>query len=100
MVEGEPFAVEIKLFDFVSSYLPDAPRIVFVNKFDRLQHMTKRDREMVIQRTKEKMRKYVKRDEDIVFGSAQLHDDEIDEMVRQKLPQLEERLYAYAGYPA
>ena len=97
MVEGEPFAVETKLFDFVSSYLPDAPRIVFVNKFDRLQHMTKRDRDMVIQRIKEKMRKYVKRDEDIVFGSAQLKDDETDEMVRQNLPQLEDRLYADAG---
>lgn len=97
VVEGEPFAVETKLFDIVSSYLPDAPRVVFVNKFDEFQHKTKRDRDMVIQRIKDKMRKYVKRDEDIVFGSAQLKDYEKDEMVRQKLPQLEDRLYADAG---
>ncbi|MBO0932013.1 GTPase domain-containing protein [Fibrella aquatilis] len=97
VVEEEPFDLEIELFDLISNYMPDAPRVVFVNKFDRLQHMTKRDRDMVIQRIKEKMRKYVKRDEDIVFGSAQLKDDETDEMVRQKLPQLEDRLYADAG---
>ncbi|MFC5411501.1 GTPase [Larkinella bovis] len=97
VVEEEPFDLEIELFDLVSSHMPDAPRVVFVNKFDRLQHMTKHDRETVIRRVKEKMRKYVKRDEDIVFGSAQLKDYEKDEMVRQKLPQLEERLYADAG---
>lgn len=97
VVEEEPFDLEIELFDLVSSHMPDSPRIVFVNKFDRLQHMTKRDRDMVILRIKEKMRKYVKREEDIVFGSAQLKDDKTDEMVRQKLTQLEDRLYADAG---
>lgn len=98
MINQEPYDLEIELFDLVSNHMPDAPRVVFVNQFDRIQAtMTRRDREMVIQRIKEKMRKYVKRDEDIIFGSAQLKNDETDEMVRQKLTQLEDRLYADAG---
>lgn len=97
VVDEEPFETEIELFDLVSKHLPKAPRIVFVNKYDRFDNMTSRDREVAIHRIKEKMRKYVKSENDIIFGSAALFDKTKDEMVRQKLTQLEDRLYADAG---
>jgi len=98
VVESEPFEDEIELFDFVTKQTPDLPKVVFVTKQDVLFHgTTKKDKEVVIQMIKDKMRKYVKSENDIVFGSALLYDEETDEMVRQRLMNLEARLYEDAG---
>jgi len=98
VVESEPYEDEIELFDFVSDKMPDAPRIVFVNKKDVLfQGKTKSDREIVTAMIKQKMKKYVKSEDDIVFGSARLYDEENDVYVRQRLLELEDKLYEDAG---
>jgi GTPase Era involved in 16S rRNA processing len=97
VVDEEPLGPELKLFDLVSSFMQDAPRIVFVNKIDRLEHMPKKDKDKVIELIKEKMQKYVKSENDIVFGSAELYDSSQDIMVRQRLINLEDRLYEDAG---
>ena len=92
VLEGEPTQDEIEIFDFVKKNTPHSPTIVFVNKADRFEHMPKSDVETVKGRIIEKMRKYVDSELDIIFGSARLFDKERDEMVRQNLPSLEDRL--------
>lgn len=97
VLEGEPTHDEIEIFDFVKKNTPRSPTIVFVNKSDRFDYMPKSDEETVKGRIIEKMRKYVDSDLDIIFGSARLFDKERDEMVRQNLPNLEDRLYNNPG---
>ena len=97
VLEGEPTQDEIEIFDFVKKNTPHSPTIVFVNKADRFDHMPKSDVETVKGRIIEKMRKYVDSELDIIFGSARLFDKERDEMVRQSLPNLEDRLYNNPG---
>jgi len=97
VLEGEPTQDEIEIFDFVKKSTPHSPTIVFVNKADRFEYMPKGDVETVKGRIIEKMRKYVDSEFDIVFGSARLFDRERDEMVRQDLPSLEDRLYNNPG---
>lgn len=94
VIDEEPYEPEIKLFDLISKEMPNIPRIVFFNKQDRLLYMPKKDREIVQNRVYQIMRKYVKNDADIVYGSAQIYNSNIDEMVRQNLTVLEDRLYA------
>jgi ribosome biogenesis GTPase A len=98
VVDSEPLGPEIALFDLVYSKMPNSPRVVFVNKQDVLFHgKTNRDKEVVTAMIKKKMKKYVKHENDIVFGSAMLLDIEKDAYVRQRLEQLEDRLYEDAG---
>ena len=97
VLEGEPTHDEIEIFDFVKKHIPHSPTIVFVNKSDRFDNMPKGDVNIVKSRVIEKMRKYVDSELDIVFGSARLFDRERDEMVRQNLPDLEDRLYNNPG---
>lgn len=97
VIEGEPTRPEIEIFDFVKERTPHSPTIVFVNKADRFDHMPAGDAETIKQRIVEKMRKYVDSELDIVFGSARVFDREQDEMVRQDLPALEDRLYNNPG---
>lgn len=101
VVDGEPFSYEIELFDLIqkSNQLKKSkvPTIVFFNKEDKLQLMPTKDREIIKQKVYEKMRKYVASDADIIYGSAELYDRAKDIMVRQKLPQLEDRLYEDAS---
>ncbi|MBD2361285.1 50S ribosome-binding GTPase [Anabaena minutissima FACHB-250] len=97
-IDGEPYGDEIELFDLVHNNSPDIPKIVFVNKWDQIQNnRPKKEQETIRSRISEKMGKFVKSPEDIVYGSAMLFDPERDEMVRQKLPQLLDRLYDSAG---
>ena len=86
VVDGEPYANEIEMFNTVYESSPDTPRIVFVNKWDRIQG--KEEREITRSRISEKMGKYVKSSEDIVYGSAMLFDPVRDEMLRQEIFQL------------
>lgn len=98
VIAGEPLQDEIESFDNVQAALPETPKIVFVNKSDVLENKPARDREAVRQRISEKMSKYVKSPDDIVFGSARLFDKEVDvDWVRQDLPQLLFRMYEDAG---
>ncbi|SDB74005.1 GTPase [Belnapia rosea] len=98
VIEAEPFAPEIKLFDAVHAATPDTQKIVLFNKWDMYEgRIPAADVAMVKAKVFEKMRKYVASDEDIVFGSALRYDPASDMMVRQELPQLMDRLYAGAG---
>lgn len=97
VLESEPTADELEIFDFVKKSTPHSPTIVFVNKSDRFEHMPQKDVEIVKGRIYEKMEKYVDSRDDIIFGSARLYDREADEMVRQELQELEDRLYNNPG---
>lgn len=97
VVTGEPFGPELKLFEIVHKAVPDIPIIVFVNKWDEMQHRPKEDAEKVRSLVNKTMRKFVKSDEDIVYGNALLFDRGSGKMIRQPLPQLIDRMYANAG---
>ena len=89
VIDGEPYQDEIELFDLVHQNSPDVPKIVFVNKWDIIQNnMPNKDRETIRSRISEKMGKFVKYQENIVYGNAMLFDQGSDEMIRQELPQL------------
>jgi GTP-binding protein EngB required for normal cell division len=97
VLDGEPFEDELELFELVNKALPDTPKIVFVNKWDQIQNMPRKAHEIVRNRIKQKMIKFVKSPEAIVYGSARLYDPMIDDYVRQELPQLLDRLYKDTG---
>jgi|GEM_PF-1057483 len=95
-IDGEPYETELKYFDEVYRISDDKPIIVFVNKWEiKEAYETSANLQHIKARIHEKMRKYVKSDADIIYGTAARKLG--DEMVRQKLPQLLERLYAGAG---
>ncbi|WP_392534266.1 GTPase [Nostoc sp. C117] len=97
-IDGEPYQDEIELFNLVHEHSPDIPKIVFVNKWDIVKNnKPKKDQEIIRSRISEKMSKFVKSPEDIVYGSAMLFDQKHDEMIRQELPQLLDRLHESAG---
>lgn len=94
VIDKEPLGPEMELFDIVHKNTPHVPKIVFFNKLDMLTgQMPVKDQETVKRLVMEKMKKYVKSEDDIVFGSAQLYDKANDIMIRQRIPQLEDRLY-------
>jgi GTP-binding protein EngB required for normal cell division/uncharacterized protein (DUF697 family) len=96
VIEGEPLGPELKLFDLVHNQLPNTPKIVFVNKWDKTEAATtSQEQQIMISRIKEKMGKFVNSSEDIIYGSSLIK--ERDTMVRQKLPQLLDRMYEDAG---
>ncbi len=98
VIDGEPYADELELFDLVHRELPETPKIVFVNKWDVVTStMPKSDQQKVRARIEEKMSKYVMSKDDIVYGSAMLYDRAKDAFVRQTLPVLVERMYEEAG---
>lgn len=97
VVDGEPYADEIELFQVVQNALPDTPKLVFVNKADLMNHLPTKDREMIKSRIEKKMTEFVRSPSDIVYGSAMLFDPKRDEMVRQALPQLLDKMYEDAG---
>lgn len=97
VIDGEPYQDEIELFDFVKKASPSSPTIVFVNKADLFEQMPSRDRDTIRRNIIDKMRPYVDTPEDIVFGAAQRFDSTNDCMVRQPLPELEDRLYNNPG---
>ena len=97
VIDGQPYADELELFDMVHAACPNTPKLVFLNKADLLAHMPKRDRERVMEIVNQKMSKYVETSEDIIFGNAQIYDEANDCMVRQKVPHLIDRLYDGAG---
>jgi small GTP-binding protein len=98
MIDSEPLEDEIELFNLVHENAPRIPKIVFVNKWDKVEGSnTKKDQDTIRSRISEKMGKFVKSPEDIVYGSAMLLDKKRDEMIRQEIPQLLDRLYESAG---
>lgn len=97
VIDGEPYADEIELFRIVSKALPETPKIVFVNKADRLERAPRKDRETVRSLIEQKMGEFVRSPGDIVYGSAMLYDADQDVMVRQDLPQLLDKMYEDAG---
>ena len=89
VIDGEPYQDEIELFDLIQNNSPDIPKIVFVNKWDMVKNnKPKKEQETIRSRISEKMGKFVKYPEDIVYDSAMLFDQKRDQMIRQELPQL------------
>ncbi|MBE9224870.1 GTPase domain-containing protein [Phormidium sp. LEGE 05292] len=89
VIDGEPYKDEMESFDIVHAHSPDIPKIVFVNKWDIIQnHTPKKEQEIIRCLISEKMGKFVKNAEDIVYGNAMNLNQKNDEMVRQNLPQL------------
>jgi GTP-binding protein EngB required for normal cell division/uncharacterized protein (DUF697 family) len=97
VVDGEPYQDEIEMFDAVHRALPKIPKLVFVNKWDKMQHGPSADRDTVRRKIWEKMHKYVASEDDIVFGAALIFDAASDKNIRQQLPQLIDRMYESAG---
>jgi GTP-binding protein EngB required for normal cell division/uncharacterized protein (DUF697 family) len=96
VIDGEPLGPELKLFELVHEAVPNVPKIVFVNKWDvkEFQH-DENELAIVRQRITEKMGKFVRSPEDILYGNARVKRDGL--MVRQKLPQLVDKMYEDAG---
>ena len=89
VIDGEPYEDEIELFNLVYDKSPDTPKIVFVNKWDRiLLNMPKKEQEIIRSLIWKKMGIFVNSPHDIVYGSAMLYDREHDDMRRQELDQL------------
>jgi len=110
VIDQEPYEDEIELFDAVTQLLPETPKIVFCNKADRFQHIPPRDVDKVKSRVREKMRKYVKDEKDIIFGNAQIYNPQSEvyneqtqkieiqpRMERQPLTGLLEHMYNNVG---
>jgi GTP-binding protein EngB required for normal cell division/uncharacterized protein (DUF697 family) len=95
VIDGEPYADEMELFDVVAKNSPNTPKIVFVNKADKIATETTRNQETIKRRITEKMGKFVGDPRDIIYGSAILVQN--DKEVRQDLPQLMDKLYEGAG---
>ena len=96
VIDGEPLGPELKLFELVHNAVPNIPKIVFVNKWDvkEFQH-DKNELNIVRRKITEKMGKFVKFPNDIIYGSARIKQDRV--MVRQELPQLLDKMYEDAG---
>jgi GTP-binding protein EngB required for normal cell division len=98
VISGEPYLPELELFELVHNAVPNIPKLVFVNKLDRQEFKYhKHDLRIVRQKITEKMGKFVNSPNNIIYGSARLYDQEHDEMVHQKLPQLLNRMYEDTG---
>src|SRR5690606_33972086 len=91
VIEKQPYEPEIRLFDQVHEAFRDASKLVFVNKWDVTELTETSDNQQKIKDLIYKsMRKYVKSDDDIIYGSAALKQN--NQMVRQEIPQLMQRL--------
>ncbi|MFY7802401.1 MAG: GTPase [Limnoraphis robusta] len=98
VIDGEPYQDEIELFNFIHDNSPSIPKIVFVNKWDLIENNNpKKEREIIRDKITEKMGKFVNNPKDIVYGSAMLFNKDCDEMIRQELNGLLDRLYESAG---
>lgn len=98
VINNEPYEDEMESFNLIHEHSPNIPKIVFVNQWDKiLNNTTKKDQDTIRACISQKMGKFIQSPEDIVYGSAMLLDKERDEMVRQELPQLLDRLYESAG---
>lgn len=103
VINGEPDQEELKRFTLVNNACPNTPKIVFVNKWDMLEAGSEPDElETVKEKIKQKMRQFIKYpDLDIIYGSAMIvikdQQTQKNKKVRQKLKQLEDRLYNEAG---
>jgi len=84
IIDSEPFEPELEMFDHVAG-LFHAPTMVFFNKWDAVErNMPTKESEKVRQLVIRKMSKYVADPErDILFGSAQAYDAQLDAFVRQ-----------------
>ena len=98
VIDGEPYQDEIELFNGIHDNSPSIPKIVFVNKWDLIENNNpKKEREIIREKITEKMGKFVNNPKDIVYGSAMLFNKDCDEMIRQELNGLLDRLYESAG---
>lgn len=94
VVDEEPFGSEISLFDTIHVNSLNTPKVVFVNKWDRFNSLTEKDRKLLMARVINKVNKYVKSPIDIVFGNAQKYNPDKDELENQDLVELKERIKA------
>jgi GTP-binding protein EngB required for normal cell division len=97
VVDGEPYELELQLFKIVHEAVPNTPIIVFVNKWDKTEQMPKKDRATTASLIEKKMGQFVQTPENIVYGSAQIYNPNSDEMIRQPLDELLNRMYEDAG---
>ncbi|MFY7802402.1 MAG: GTPase domain-containing protein [Limnoraphis robusta] len=89
VIDGEPYQGEMRFFNLVNDNSPGIPKIIFVNKWELVENYTpKKELEIIRSKITEKMGKFVKYQEDIVYGSAMLFDKDRDQMIRQEVPQL------------
>jgi molecular chaperone DnaK len=89
VIDGEPYQGEMRFFNLVNDNSPGIPKIIFVNKWELVENYTpKKELEIIRSKITEKMGKFVKDQEDIVYGSAMLFDKDRDQMIRQEVPQL------------
>ncbi|MFB2917889.1 Hsp70 family protein [Aerosakkonema funiforme] len=96
VINGEPYEPELKLFEWVHNAVPNIPKIVFVNKWDVSEFQyDENELRTVRQKITEKMGKFVKSPNDIIYGSARIKQNGV--MVRQELPQLLNKMYEDAG---
>jgi GTP-binding protein EngB required for normal cell division/uncharacterized protein (DUF697 family) len=96
VIDGEPTEAELALFRVVCAATPHLPRVVYVNKWDKVTIPAK-DKLTLQNRIAEKMGEFVTSSSRIVYGSAALYDPTSDSMIRQELPQLFDVLYDTAG---
>jgi hypothetical protein len=98
VVDGEPFTDELETFDSLSKTTPTVPRIVFVNKWDSVQHCVPTgDLTEICKRTVMKMAPYVQSPMNLLFGSARVYDQQRETWARRELPQLWEELHRTFG---
>jgi GTP-binding protein EngB required for normal cell division len=96
VLDGEPTEAELSLFRVVCDSTPDLPRVVYVNKWDKIG-LPQQDKRFLQHRIAEKMGELLIPSTRIVYGSAQLYDPKTDAMIRQEIPQLFDVLYDTAG---
>jgi hypothetical protein len=97
IIDGEPYESELLFFHRIHSASLNTPKIVLVNKWDRTACIPKRDRRIIRNKIEEKMGKYVKSLEDIIYGSAQIYDEKLDYMIPQELPLLVNQVRVRSG---
>ncbi len=68
VVDGEPYGPELEMFEAVYAAMPNTPTLVFVNKWDEMQHRPSSHRDEVKALIHKKMRKFVSSEGDIVYG--------------------------------
>ncbi len=96
VINSEPYEPELKLFEWVHNAVPNIPKIVFVNKWDVLEYQhDENELNIVRQKINEKMGKFVKSPNGIIYGSARIKQNKV--MVRQELPELLNKMYEDAG---
>ena len=93
LVSKKPSKAESNYFDIVHEHSPNTEKIVFVNKWDVAEiGMNQTDREIISKRISASMGKYIDSSDNIFYGSALRYDPKRDELIQQKLINLETKI--------